>query len=80
MEATIQTKFELRERVYTVARGRIHIGSITHIKAEISHILEQSEWKYYYDIQISENDGLWNVPERAVFKTREEAYAFLHKK
>ena len=73
MKATIESRYELKDCVYTISRGRIIYGEIYRIKAEISHILERSEWKMYYDMQISESDSLYNVPEAFVYATLEEA-------
>ena len=47
MKATIESRYELKDCVYTISRGRIIYGEIYRIKAEISHILERSEWKIY---------------------------------
>ena len=73
MEATITTQFDLKDCVYTVKNRVVIFGEIYRISAEISHILERSEWKYYYDLQTGENSGLYNVPEKFLFRTREEA-------
>lgn len=73
MEALITTKYDLKEMVYTIRNRRVIYGEIFRIRAEISHILGRSEWTHYYDLQTGEDSGEYSIPERFVFRTREEA-------
>ena len=79
MEARISTKYDLKEKVYTIKSKRVIYGEIFRVRAEISHILGRSEWSYFYDLQISESDSLYSVPERHIFRTREEAEELIKK-
>jgi hypothetical protein len=71
---TINPKYELRQMVYAVQNnGRIYYGEICRIRAERAYILGDTGWKYYYDMQVSESDGYFNIPEWKVYETQEEA-------
>ena len=79
MEARISTKYDLKEKVYTIKSKRVIYGEIFRVRAEISHILGRSEWSSFYDLQISESDSLYSVPEKHIFRIREEAEELIKK-
>jgi hypothetical protein len=67
MKAEVNTKFELREKVYAVRGGRIHYGEIAEIHLSANRI--HREWVVHYDLQ----DAIYNIPERAIYRTMDEA-------
>lgn len=74
MEATIKTKFDLRQCVYAIKYDKIVYGEICNIKVQKSReFSKETDWKVYYDMQVSESDGYFNIPEWKVHETQEEA-------
>jgi hypothetical protein len=75
----LTTKYDLKDMVYAISRGRVFRGEIQKITAERTHSLTRGEWCIYYDMQVGESEGIWNIPERFVFMDKEEAETMLKK-
>ena len=72
----IITKYDLREDVFAINRGRIYKGVIC--KVTVNKHCPAADWNIYYDVKVAANHSIWNIPERLVFKDRQEAYNKLH--